>query len=134
MEWRDPTISLWDEALGMLGRAERLHRQFFQLEQHGGSPVWEPPVDMFETDGELAIIVALPGVSSADLVVLVDGATLLVRGRRAIPLPPGGGAIRRLEIPYGWFERRITLPPGTYQPKQQTLKDGCLILTLHKLG
>jgi hypothetical protein len=33
---------MWDEALSLLDRAERLHRQFFTHATHA----WEPPVDV----------------------------------------------------------------------------------------
>ena len=50
---------MWTDACAQIGRAERLHRQFF----HPGSAAgWEPPIDVFETDEELWIMAALPGV------------------------------------------------------------------------
>ncbi|WP_019140190.1 Hsp20/alpha crystallin family protein [Noviherbaspirillum massiliense] len=134
MKWRDPTISIWDEALDMLERADRLHRQFFQLEHQGRTPTWEPPVDVFETELELVIITALPGVAAEQLAVTIEGPAVVIRGQRAMPLPRETAMIRRLEIPYGQFERRVELPPGQFQVGQRLLKDGCLILTLNKLG
>jgi HSP20 family molecular chaperone IbpA len=41
--------------------------------------------------------------------------------------------IRRLEIPYGRFERRIELPAGRFEIGRRDLADGCLLLTLRKL-
>lgn len=135
MKWRDPTVSIWGEALDMLERAERLHRQFFQLEHRRDRlPTWEPPVDMFETEKELVIVVALPGVAAEQLAVAIDGGALIVRGERAIPTTRETAMIRRLEIPYGRFERRIDLPAGQFQLGQRLLKDGCLLLTLNKFG
>jgi len=135
MKWRDSNASMWDEAVQMLERADRLHRQFFQLEQQRhGAPCWQPPIDLFETERELIIIVALPGVAAEQLVVLVDGPALIIRGQRAMPLPHDTAVIRRLEIPHGHFERRIELPPGQFQLGQRMLTDGCLTLTLNKLG
>jgi HSP20 family protein len=135
MKGRDPAISMWDEALQLLERADRLHRQFFQLERHcTGSPTWEPPVDIFETEHELVIIVALPGVSAEQLTISIDGGAVIIRGRRAMPFNREPALIRRLEIPYGQFERRIELPPAQFQVGQRLLKDGCLVLTLNKPG
>lgn len=135
MEWRNSTASMWDEALQMLERADRMHRQFFQLEhQRHRFPHWQPPIDLFETERELLIIVALPGVAAEQLAVLVDGPALIIRGQRAMPRPRDTAAIRRLEIPHGHFERRIELPPGQFQLGQRVLADGCLTLTLNKLG
>ena len=59
---RDPRAWMWAEACDFLERAERLQRQFFQLEwSEGRRPAWQPPVDLFETERELQILVALPG-------------------------------------------------------------------------
>jgi hypothetical protein len=41
--------------------------------------------------------------------------------------------IRRLEIPYGRFERRIDLPRGRFEIEERVLEHGCLRLILRKL-
>lgn len=135
MKLRDPAVWIWGDALELLERADRLHRQFFQPGHHRNPcPTWEPPVDMFETDRELVVLVALPGVTAAQLEVTVNGAVVLVCGQRAMPASCRSATIHRLEIPYGRFERCIELPAGQFQAGQQMLKDGCLMLTLNKLG
>lgn len=134
MPSRDPMKWMWAEALEMMERADRLHRQFFQLgRSEARGPSWEPPVDIFESESQLGILVALPGVSPREVDVLVEGGILAVRGERPLPGPFREGTIRRLEIPYGHFERRIELPPGRYALSGRQLIDGCLLLTLSKL-
>jgi len=134
MKFRDPTKSMWAHALEMLDQADRLHRQFFQLGKvQSRVPSWEPPVDIFETEQELSIFAALPGVSPSDVQVVVDGGALYIVGERPIP-DSAGAMIRRLEIPYGRFERRIDLPPGHFEISKRILEYGCLLLTLKKLG
>lgn len=135
MKWRDPTASMWDEALQLLERADRLHRQFFQPSPHAGQcPTWAPPVDIVETQCNLVIIAALPGVAAEQLSVSIDADGVFIRGQRAMPAGGDTAVIRRLEIPFGRFERRIELPAGQFRLGQRLLKDGCLILTLDKLG
>lgn len=134
MRLRDPTIWMWGEALELLEHADRLHRQFFQLGHHRNpGPTWEPPVDLFETERELVVLVALPGVAAEQLEIIIDGAAVIIRGQRAMPVHCKSAAIRRLEIPYGQFERHIELPSEKFQPGQRSLQDGCLTLTLRKL-
>ena len=133
---------LWAEALELLDRAERANRAMFRPGgpgRPGGArrPAagWEPPVDLLETEGELWIQVALPGVPLHLLEVSVEGEALVVAGERPLPLPPGGaGVIRRLETPHGRFERRIGLPPGDYELRRRDLVLGCLTITLRKLA
>jgi HSP20 family molecular chaperone IbpA len=122
------------EACELLERAERMNRQFFQPRQaNARRPAWEPPVDVLETEGELWILVALPGVGADRLQVLVEDSTLVVSGERPMPGRTRAGIIRRLESPYGLFERRIELPPGRYDVMRRELADGCLVLGLRKL-
>jgi HSP20 family molecular chaperone IbpA len=125
---------MWAEACELLDRAERLHRQFFVPRgAQGQQPTWEPPVDLLETDEELWIYVALPGVGKEQLEVVVEQGTLIVRGERPMPGRAHGTVIHRLELPYGRFERRIELPPGRFDAVRRELIDGCLTLALRKL-
>jgi HSP20 family protein len=57
----------------------------------------------------------------------------VVRGERSFGASLGPGAILRLEIPYGRFERRIRLPFGSFQLTEILLENGCLKLTLERL-
>lgn len=135
MKSRDLRDWMWAEAVDLLDRAERMHRQFFQPAGRtlNTRPAWEPPVDVFETEQELVILVALPGVSPENVQVSFDGAVLSVIGER--PLPCGSAAaIRRLEIPHGRFERHIELTGMPLDMVRQELANGCLILLFAKRG
>lgn len=133
MNYRKSPDVTWAQAMNMLEQADRLHRQFFQPRRGPArGPTWEPPADVFETPTHLSVLVALPGVASDRLQVLIDGGTLLVVGERPMPAP-ASAHIRRIEIPYGRFERRIELPPGQFEIQESSLANGCLILALRKL-
>ena len=133
MRSRDPRSWMWAEALDLLQSAERLQRQFFQLGAAQGAPTWEPPVDLYETGNELWILVALPGVTTDQLEVVIEGATIVVRGERPLPLGARGATILRLEIPYGRFQRRIALPAGRLQILERKLENGCLVICLQRM-
>jgi HSP20 family protein len=125
---------MWAEACEMLDRADRLHRQFFQVvPSHQKGPSWEPPVDLYETADEIGILVALPGVEPANVQVVIEDGMLIVTGVRAVPAADRTAVIRRLEIPHGRFERRIELASGRYELRRRDLVNGCLLLTLRKL-
>jgi len=132
MASRDPTAWMWAEACHMIEQAERLQRQFFRFGQAEAHAVWEPPVDVFEDEHEVTVIVALPGVSPESVQASLDARGLTVRAQRRIPFDDGSCAIRRLEIPHGWFERSIPLPPVRLEPGTREWLDGCLIVTLRK--
>jgi HSP20 family protein len=130
----DPIKSMWADALALLEQADRMHRQYFQLRTaQTRGPVWEPPVDVFETEHELLMVVALPGVTPDSVRVIVDGGELFVIGERSMPALPRA-VVRRLEVPYGRFERHIDLPPGLFEIVRRDLVNGCLLMSLNKLG
>jgi HSP20 family molecular chaperone IbpA len=58
---------------------------------------------------------------------------IIVRGERSLPANSRRAAIRRLEIPYGQFERRIALPAGQFELFDRRLEHGCLVLGLRRL-
>jgi len=117
---------MWSEALQLLDRADRLHRQFFLAHEPAS---WEPPVDVVESGGELRLQLALPGVSPDALSIALDPAGLTIHAVRGFPCREPGTRIHRLEIPYGRFQRRIELPLEGLQLGSKTLQDGILTLT-----
>ena len=129
---RDPKNQMWAEACAMLKQAEQLHRQFFEPSQGARAARWEPPVDVFETDRQLWIITALPGVAPEAVRVEIEGSTLIIAGLRPLPSKGRKANIVRLEIPYGRFERRIALSPRL-RLSERELANGCLVLTFAKL-
>jgi HSP20 family molecular chaperone IbpA len=132
---RDPTEWMWVEACEWMGQAERLQRQFFRLNaSERVLATWEPPVDVFEDERELLIVVAMPGVPADRVEVSHEPGALRVRGVRPLPMAGAGHRVRQLEIPYGAFERRIALPPGRLEIGVPTLAEGCLTLRVRKLG
>lgn len=134
MAHRKSVNTMWLDAVNLLERADQLQRQFFQLGAASRrGPTWEPPTDIFESDDTLFVVVALPGISPDRLSVTLENDTLCITGVR--PMPAASlGRLRRLEIPYGTFERRIRLAPGHFKILASHLKEGCLHLTLQKLS
>lgn len=126
---------MWGQACGLMEEAERLRQQFFTpAPARARRPAWEPPVDVLESDDQIWILAALPGVAPDQVEVVIDGATLIVAGQRPMPRLAARAQIRRLEIPHGRFERRIDLPGGRYEIARRELQDGCIVLGLRKLG
>jgi HSP20 family protein len=116
MATRDPINWMLSDAFETLARAERMHQQFLKLRPWAGAdePSWEPPIDVLETDREVLILIALPGVDPDEVEALIDGDVLVVSGRRVLPAELRNARIHRLELPQGRFERRIALPLGRY--------------------
>jgi HSP20 family molecular chaperone IbpA len=129
MDW------MWAQASDLLDEAERMHRRLFHLAAPGGEClIWEPPVDVFESEHELIIVVALPGVPEDQVEVLPEPGELLVRALCKIPFPGDLRAVCRLEIPYGRFERRIAIPPVRPDTLKSEFRDGYLIMQFEKFN
>lgn len=135
MKRTDVRAWMWADAVATLARAERLQRQAFQPMASGATrtAIWEPPVDVFETDHELRVLAALPGVDPAHVHVVIDGGVLIIAGERSLRAELQGAVIHRLELPQGRFERRLALPAGRFEVRPPCLENGCLVVTLVKL-
>jgi HSP20 family protein len=126
---------MWSQACEMLARAERLNRELFRpLSSVARLPAWEPPLDMLETEREVLVLIALPGVNPQQVEAVLDGDDLVVAGARVLPIELRTAIIHRLELPQGRFERRVRLPAGRYSAVRQSVSNGCLVFALEKAG
>jgi HSP20 family protein len=126
---------MWSEALEMLSRAERMHRELFRpADTQARQPAWEPPVDILETELEVLVLVALPGVNPESVEAAIEDGDLVIAGARTYPPALRTATIHRLELPQGRFYRRLRLPAGRYSDVRRTVADGCLVVTLQKAG
>ena len=133
MSTRNPTDWMWAQACDLIEQAERMQRQFFRPAISGRAPaVWEPPVDIFEDEREIVVVVALPGVPADRVIVTAESGDLVVRAETRLPFAGSRRTVRRLEIPYGYFERRVRLPGVRLEGGTREVVNGCLILRLRR--
>jgi HSP20 family protein len=126
---------MWSEACEMLARAERMHRELFRpAGTQARQPAWEPPVDILETELDVLVLVALPGVDAEKLEAVIEDGDLVIAGTRVYPPALRTAVIHRLELPQGRFYRRLRLPAGRYSGVRRAVADGCLLITLQKAG
>ena len=126
---------MWSEACEMLARAERMHREVFRpVTAPARLPAWEPPVDILETELEVLVLVALPGVDADSAQAVIEDGDLVIAGTRTVPEEWRTAVIHRLELPQGRFHRRLRLQAGRYSNVRLTLAAGCLVFSLQKVG
>jgi HSP20 family protein len=126
-------MRMWSDALDMMARAERLHRQLFEPRSpQGRAPVWEPPVDVIETSKEVLILTALPGVDPDRIEATIQEGMLVIAGHRLLPAELRTAIIHRLELPQGEFLRKVELPSGVYRSVSHDFVNGCLVIRLGK--
>lgn len=141
MAERDWDIFIWSRANDLLQQAERIQRNFLQIAAatqyrslQRRTPSWEPPVNIVETDENLWVIAALPGVSSDQVQVRIEAGELVIAGHRPLPKCCTDGDLKIWEIPLGRFERRLRVPAGETPLflGEIKLQEGLLIIQLRK--
>ena len=96
--------------------------------------VWQPPMDIYETDHELHIILELAGMEKSQINVAVRGNNLFIHGVRREPFAPAKRNYHTMEINFGPFERIIYLPDSLEKEKiVAQFKNGFLELVIPKI-
>ena len=94
---------------------------------------WAPAVDILESDSEVKVFAALPGLAKSDVNVELKENTLVISGRAAAPQDEKAVWARR-ELPRGEFVRAFTLPADVQSGKiTATMKDGVLEIRMPKV-
>lgn len=70
----------------------------------------EPPADVLRIGNLIVVRFELAGARAEDLHVWAGAGEVVVRGVRRDPLGDHARRIHQMEIPFGFFERTITLP------------------------
>jgi HSP20 family protein len=92
------------------------------------------PIDLYETDAELVLEMAVPGVKTEDLDISIEGRQVSVRGR--LPEPEEDSRRYWLQsIPRGDVSRTVKLPAAVEVDRIEAhVVDGMLTLTMPKLA
>jgi HSP20 family protein len=96
--------------------------------------IWRPQMDILEAPGEIILIAEIAGAKREDLHVEIGHKTLKISGRRRIRPISEEARYRLVEIPYGYFERSLSLPtPIDTEHVDATYADGLLQIRMTKL-
>lgn len=76
----------------------------------GGLPAWRPPVEVYETDDALVVLVELAGLRDDEIEVVLDDAVMTVRGDRRPAACEERRTVHAMGILYGPFAAEIYLP------------------------
>lgn len=100
------------------------------------SPFWgrggmTPAMDVYETDEEVVVKVAIPGIDPDDIDVTVEEHTLTIKGEIEHEEEEDKDYLRR-ERAYGRFYRSITLPTLSADDARAEYENGILTLNFPK--
>jgi len=122
MTLRDAMDRLFDDAFT---RPLRLY--------DGGGQMSMPAVDMYQTDNEIVVKAAIPGVKADDVQINVTGEVLTIKGEIKEKEEVKEKAYHLREQRWGMFERTLALPTDVIADKAKAeFANGILTITLPK--
>lgn len=126
----------WEPMREMMTLREAMDRLFdeaFTRPLSLSSVTAMPAIDMYQTDDEVVVKAALPGLKSDDVQISVTGDLLTLRGEFKQENEKKDATYHIREHRYGAFERSIMLPTDVQTEKAKAdFENGVLTITLPK--
>lgn len=112
---------------------EGLADRDFPIPAVNGEMKWMPAIELQETDTEIVLKAAIPGIEAKDLDVQVSPEAVMLKGEHQQESKTEEKGYYRSEFNYGQFARTVPLPSTVkHDQVKSTFKDGVLTLTLPK--
>ena len=133
-------LSRWEPDREMMTLREAMDRLFddaftrqFSLMREGGSTWSSPAIDMYQTEDDVVVKAALPGINADEVQINVTGDILTIRGETKHEEEKKDKAWHIREHRWGAFERSVRLPTGVMSDRAKAdFDNGILTITLPK--
>ena len=133
-------LTRWEPAREMMTLREAMDRLFddaftrpFSLMKEGGSNWSSLAIDMFQTNDDVVVKAALPGIKPDEVQINVNGDVLTIRGEVKQEEESKEKSWHLREHRWGAFERSVRLPTGVVADKAKAdFENGILTITLPK--
>jgi len=127
----------WEPAREMMTLREAMDRLFddaFTRPLSLSGNTWSiPAVDMYQTDNEVVVKAALPGIKADEVQINVTGEVLTLKGETKQENETKEKAYHIREQRWGAFERSLVLPTEVVADKAKAdFENGILTITLPK--
>jgi HSP20 family protein len=127
----------WEPAREMMTLRDAMDRLFddaFTRPLRLNDGHWSmPAVDMYQTDNEVVVKAAIPGVKTDDVQINVTGEVLTIKGEVKEKEETQEKAYHLREQRWGMFERTLALPTDVIADKAKAdFENGILTITLPK--
>ncbi len=121
----------------MQDRIQELIGEFFgDLKPWGyqADQCFHPPMDIFETETQLVIILEIAGLKAEEIRVVFDKGLLLISGQRRESRSVPKTRLHQMEIDYGDFERTLRIPFSLKADEiKASYREGFLTITAPKV-
>jgi len=125
-----------DEFEQMKDKVQRLMGEFFRdMRPLSYQPErsFHPPMDIYETEDSLVVIMEIAGMKKDDFQILLDEDLLTIAGTRSESSPARKTRLHQMEIDYGDFERTLRIPfPLKAEGIKAKYNEGFLLVTIPK--
>ena len=115
---------------------EKLFEDFFYMAKSydfASSTPWQPPTDVYETEKNIIIRIAVSGLRHEDISVVYSNRILTVSGRRRGDSTHQKVCFYQVEIRHGYFERNIKIPKHVDANNiHATYENGFILVTIPK--
>jgi HSP20 family protein len=133
-------LTRWDPARETMTLRDAMDRLFddaftrpFSLIREGGANWSSPAIDMYQTDNEVVVKAALPGLKPDEVQINVTGDILTIKGELKHEEEMKNRAWHIREHRWGAFERSVMLPAGVISDRAKAdFQNGILTITLPK--
>lgn len=126
----------WEPAREMMSLRDAMDRLFDDAFTRPLSlkEAWSvPAIDMYQTDDEIIVKAALPGITSDEVQINITGEVLTLKGEVKQEEEKKEKAWHIREQRYGSFERSVVLPTDVMADKAKAeFENGILTITLPK--
>ncbi|GAB4542219.1 MAG: Hsp20/alpha crystallin family protein [Anaerolineales bacterium] len=131
------TLIRWEPAREMMSLRDAMDRLFddaFTRPLNMNANAWSvPAVDMYQTENEVVVRAALPGVRPDEVQVNVTGEVLVIKGEVKRQEESDDKTYHIREQRWGAFERALALPTDVVADKAKAeFENGVLTVTLPK--
>lgn len=133
-------LTRWEPNREMMTLREAMDRLFddaftrpFSIMREGGSTWSSLPIDMYQTDNDVVVRAALPGIKPDEVQINITGDILTLKGEMKHDEEKKDQSWHIREHRWGAFERSLQLPTGVIADKARAEFDnGILTITLPK--
>ena len=133
-------LTRWEPGREMMTLREAMDRLFddaftrpFSVMRDGGSNWSSLAIDMYQTDNEVVVKAAMPGIKSDEVQINVTGDVLTIKGETKHEEEKKDKAWHIREHRWGAFERSVRLPTSVISEKAKAdFNNGILTITLPK--
>ena len=139
-------LTRWEPERETMTLREAMDRLFddaftrpFSLMREGGSAWSSPAIDMYQTEDDVVVKAALPGIKADEVQINVTGDILTLRGETKHEEEKTSSSQRKdkswhiREHRWGAFERSVRLPTGVISDRAKAdFDNGILTITLPK--